>query len=242
VAFFLSACSISKIKEQIKVAEDIGAVKGKVKVENNQQGTVVVAILQQSGNTLTVKNRLIASAEGDYTFHVPPGDYLVGAFVDKNNDGVYTTGEHASFYGDSSKVSVKPAQVVYLDAITIRNKPLVLQENIKVEVDRRKILENIGRVVSLNDPMFNEEYYSTGLWEWMDFLKDVGGGLFLLEEYNKDKIPVLFIHGIGGGPHNWDKVIEGLDRDRYQPWMLYYPSGVRLDIVSDYVLRAITDL
>ncbi len=242
VVLFANACSISKIQNQINVAESLGIITGKVKVETAQSARVVVAILQQNENTLTVINRLTASADGGYKFHVLPGDYLIGAFADQNNDGVYTTGEYASFYGEPRTIRVKPAQTVTVDTFTIGNKPLVLPDNIKINVDFKPIIKNIGRIVHMDDPLFNDDNYSMGLWKPVDFLNQVGGGMFLLEEYNKDKIPVLFIHGISGGPHNWDAVIKDLDQEKFQPWVMYYPSGVRLDIISDYMLKAVTDL
>jgi len=50
------------------------------------------------------------------------------------------------------------------------------------------------------------------------------------------------VHGINGGPKNWEQVIDNMDRQQFQPWLLYYPSGVRLDMVSDYMLKAVTEL
>ena len=51
-------------------------------------------------------------------------------------------------------------------------------------------------------------------------------------EFDPDKIPVLFVHGIGGTPLDWKYLAKGLDRHRFQPWFYYYPSGLRLNLVS----------
>jgi len=32
------------------------------------------------------------------------------------------------------------------------------------------------------------------------------------------------------------------DREKHQPWVLYYPSGVRLEIIRDYFVKALNDL
>ena len=90
--------------------------------------------------------------------------------------------------------------------------------------------------------MFSGENYSMGMWKPVRFLLEVGGGLFFLQEYEEDKIPVLFIHGINGGPTDWRVVAGTLDERYFQPWVLYYPSGLRLDMVSNYLVWAIAEL
>ena len=49
------------------------------------------------------------------------------------------------------------------------------------------------------------------------------------------KIPVLFVHGINGTPTNFRYLVEHLDRTKYQPWLYYYPSGVRLSGIADHL-------
>jgi pimeloyl-ACP methyl ester carboxylesterase len=68
------------------------------------------------------------------------------------------------------------------------------------------------------------------------------GGLFFLQEYQPGKVPVLFVHGVMGGPTDFEKVITSLDRKLFQPWVAYYPSGLRLDMISDYLVEAVTRL
>jgi pimeloyl-ACP methyl ester carboxylesterase len=58
-------------------------------------------------------------------------------------------------------------------------------------------------------------------------------GLYLVEPYSADKIPVLFIHGINGTPAQFAYLIAHLDRSRYQPWLYAYASGPRLDDVTE---------
>jgi pimeloyl-ACP methyl ester carboxylesterase len=53
---------------------------------------------------------------------------------------------------------------------------------------------------------------------------------------------VLFVHGISGSPANWAPVIAHLDRSRFQPWFIYYPSGVSLGLVTDFLDRSIDAL
>jgi len=114
--------------------------------------------------------------------------------------------------------------------------------DIKTATRLRSSTENIGRVVPLDDPLFARDKYSLGMWKPLDFMKNIGGGLYFLQEYQPGRVPVLFVHGINGGPDDWRIIIEHLDRERFQPWVMYYPSGLRLDMVSDYMVKAMADL
>jgi pimeloyl-ACP methyl ester carboxylesterase len=90
-------------------------------------------------------------------------------------------------------------------------------------------------VTTLNDPRFKEEHAVNSLWRPYDFIIDVGPGVYFLEPYDSRKIPVLFVHGINGTPTNFRYLLERLDRSKYQPWLYYYPSGVRLSGVADHL-------
>jgi len=67
-----------------------------------------------------------------------------------------------------------------------------------------------------------------GLWEPFDYAVQVGTGVYFLEPYDPNKIPIVFISGAGGYPRQWKDVIAQLDRTKYQPWVYAYPSGIRL--------------
>ena len=41
------------------------------------------------------------------------------------------------------------------------------------------------------------------------------------------------MHGAVGTPLVWKKIIEEMDRKKFQPWFYFYPSGLRLDEVAE---------
>jgi pimeloyl-ACP methyl ester carboxylesterase len=56
-------------------------------------------------------------------------------------------------------------------------------------------------------------------------------GLFLIEPYQPNKIPVVFIHGLMSSPDTWVQMINALKNDpvirkRYQFWFYSFSSGV----------------
>ena len=69
--------------------------------------------------------------------------------------------------------------------------------------------------------------------KWPDLLKEGYAGIYFLEPYAKDKTPVLFVHGIGGSPRDLEDIIAALDRRRFQPWLMNYPSGLDIRALGD---------
>ena len=55
-------------------------------------------------------------------------------------------------------------------------------------------------------------------------------GLYFLQPYDPDRIPLIFVHGLVSSPFTWVETINGLEADpeirkRYQVWVFAYPTG-----------------
>jgi hypothetical protein len=55
-------------------------------------------------------------------------------------------------------------------------------------------------------------------------------GLYFLQPYDPDRIPLVFVHGLVSSPFTWVETINGLQADpemrkRYQFWVFAYPTG-----------------
>lgn len=66
-------------------------------------------------------------------------------------------------------------------------------------------------------------------------------GLFLLEPYRPDKIPVVMVHGLMSSPATWVAMFNDLRgvpelRERYQFWFFSYPTGLPI-LYSSSILR-----
>ena len=59
-----------------------------------------------------------------------------------------------------------------------------------------------------------------------------GASIQLLEPYQPGRIPVLFVHGIGGSPRDFRPMLDALDRERFQAWVLQYPKDLRLEAAT----------
>src|SRR5438552_877155 len=55
-------------------------------------------------------------------------------------------------------------------------------------------------------------------------------GLYFLQPYDPDRIPVVFVHGLSSSPFMWSQTINKIQadpqlRERYQFWVFAYPTG-----------------
>ncbi len=71
-------------------------------------------------------------------------------------------------------------------------------------------------------------------------------GLYLLEPYNPDKIPVVFVHGLMSSPVTWIRMINFLRhypliRQKYQFWFYSYSSGNPVLISADTLRNALLE-
>ena len=99
-----------------------------------------------------------------------------------------------------------------------------------------------GRVGDLADPRFGAESGRLGYFDPVAFSWRIGPGIYFLEEYDPDKIPVLFVHGALSHPSEFERLVRGLDRTRYQPWVFFYPSGGRLGAAAEFLSQLVTRL
>lgn len=239
----LPGCSLREIREQTETADKAGFIRGKVRLATDQKGLVNVLRFRDENNIPVLESQVVASEKGDFMFPVFPGDaHYIVAFIDANGDDRYQPGEHGNYYGEPSTIEVAVGHTLTLDPITISGPVPKVETGVK-PIDRISAAwKNIGRIATLDDPRFTRENYRMGFWRPFDFLEVAEGGLFFLREYDHGKVPVIFIHGVMGGPPDLRAVIESVDPELFQPWVFYYPTGFRLDMISDYLVEAVTRL
>jgi pimeloyl-ACP methyl ester carboxylesterase len=102
---------------------------------------------------------------------------------------------------------------------------------------RSSILE----IASLEDFRFAPEIERKGRRDPMEFEREVGG-LYIIGPYSRDRLPVVFIHGINASPRSFRYLIENLDRDTFQPFAFYYASGGALGDATQQLARALAEL
>jgi len=81
----------------------------------------------------------------------------------------------------------------------------------------------------LDDPLLNTNVFATFALINADFAEDFQG-IYMLEPYDPNKIPVVMIHGLWSSPVTWLQLFNDLRADpdirqRYQFWFCLYSSG-----------------
>jgi pimeloyl-ACP methyl ester carboxylesterase len=98
---------------------------------------------------------------------------------------------------------------------------------------------------TLNDPSFKRANNAIkGLLNLEESQKNQG--LYLLEPYDPDKIPVLMIHGLYSSLNTWMEMFNDLRgtpeiRDHYQFWFYQYPTGQPFLLTAAQLRRELKD-
>ncbi len=183
---------------------------------------------------------------GEYEIAVPRGSYHVFAYQDLNSNLVYEKGEPAGQHGSPTLVRAPAVGVVYDIDIKIPEKgqKIVVPHGTEISSTRPQKLysRQAGAIARLDEERFAEEHGVKGFWEPVSFFSEQGGNIYFLEEYDPDKIPILFIHGATGTPRGWQYMVDHIDRDRFQPWFFYYPTGARIDSIANLLYWKLINL
>ncbi len=100
----------------------------------------------------------------------------------------------------------------------------------KLNIELKKAA--IGQITSLTSEMFSRNTANIGMWKPAEFIDSKYAGLFFLQAYDPDKIPVLFVHGMNGTGGDFTPIIDQIDTKRYQVWLYNYPSSLSLPFLT----------
>jgi len=81
----------------------------------------------------------------------------------------------------------------------------------------------------LNNPVLKSNTFATWALLNADFAEQYSG-VYMMEPYSPDKIPVVMVHGLWSSPVTWMQMYNDLRsmpevREKYQFWFYLYPSG-----------------
>ena len=234
LAAVLAGCQFGALRDNLRVLDQNGYLKGAVAAPAGDPAPLVVFAVPPGAGEAA--DWLVLARPGPYFLVVPVGAYRVGAFVDRNHSLAHDPGEPIAWARGGEPMSVNAGAIAaglnltpVIDAGAPPAAIGLLPVRSSGEVDELPA-SRIGEVVTLDDPRFSEASARLGLWQPAQFLIDVGAGIYFLEPYDPHRTPVLFVHGALGHPGNFATLISRLDRSRYQAWVAYYPSAVRLDV------------
>jgi len=224
-------------------------VKGKIlREDKNGLSTLIAAYRLFNGNP-EVTGYAVIDRHNTFMLYLPEGQYNICTFTDYNGNGIFEDSESSGCYGSPEEmrmvlvregtlltdVAIKTARA---NGAGIKFSPPQFDENKSM---LRQITQN-GQILKIYSEYFSPENAQTGYWNPSSFMKSFGAHIYLTEEYNPRKIPILFVHGTEGSPHNWIYLHMRLDRNRYQPWFFYYPSGIRLNLAAALLNEELNEL
>ena len=236
ISMILSGCALQNfatLRRNLSDFKTLGAVFGQVEVAASIGSTdAVVAVLACDDAGCKVINHSTTS-EGRYVMRLPPGGtYRLVAFVDANGDQRLGPGEARALSPEFRVPSAGASEQVNL-TIEPRGDPALPDlERIVGDlaaVESRPLPISMGEQANLDDPMFSPAAGQQGLWAPSDFLSNVGGGVYMLQAYSPGRLPVIFVHGAGGTPAEFSTLANAAREAGYQPWVFFYPSGLRLE-------------
>jgi pimeloyl-ACP methyl ester carboxylesterase len=202
---------------------------------NEDQPTVMLYMSDIDGKDMV--SFRVMSKPGGLEVWTPPTPVAFFAFSDLNRDLTFQASEPYGWFNknvlvDPVELEGKPFEITILPNGQNNSPPpgaLVGKRLGDISVIHGV---NFGVIAKLDDPQFSQEEAETGLWQPYAFIEEGYAGIYLLESYDPQRIPVVFVHGINGTPRSFAPLIDSLDQTKYQAWFMYYPSGLWLDTVS----------
>ncbi len=188
-----------------------------------------------------VDTMYFAGAGTHFGLNLPKGEYQLLVFADRDKNQVFDQAE------------VIGQKLISLNQLTSPDKVL---DRIDIELSfprrvdwsaafpqpnlvepQQSLYFPAGTIRSLDDPLFSDNVATLGMYDPASFLEKAPTMFYALEEDLGFKIPVVFVHGIGGSIRDFAPIVAQLDRERYKPWFFYYPSGGDLDQLAEFFHR-----
>jgi pimeloyl-ACP methyl ester carboxylesterase len=245
-----SGCALLQADSHMKRLGEAMYFTGIVETEKEARGPIVVVLYKLDNPPEPVFLDVVPRTRGVYHLAAPPGRYGILAFEDVNRDLAYEAGEPATLYEGAalplSAVDEPPTAATGLGRIKIASKPpdvalpAIFGDAYAALTRRRN--EELGAPAVIDEGRFAPARVREGMFQPLRFLEEGRAGLFMLEPFDPKRVPVIFVHGIGGSPRDWEYVIEHLDRTRFQPWVFFYPSGVSIGLSTLLLNNAVDEL
>jgi hypothetical protein len=243
----LSGCgNLTRLaKDILETDERLRLVSGKIDSSVCNDCEVIIAVAGDDQGK-EIHNYRVFERPGNFRLAALHDSKFLIVFQDLNRDFSYQVNEPAVWY-DLSKTKIKTRDVadieISLRGPSARPVPPALERLFDLRGNSLgKIDVQAGSVQSLADEKFSEESAVMGMWEPIGFMKSGRAGIFFLEHYDPARIPVLFVHGINGTPRNFTSMINAIDHQKYQVWVLNYPSGLDLRALGDGMVGILAEL
>jgi pimeloyl-ACP methyl ester carboxylesterase len=244
----VTGCGFGKLKKDVEELEIVGLISGTASAPGSTDGVHVLLFTETDEGTVIAGTNTLTQLNDSWAFILHTGvRYYVAGFRDLDGDRLYSAGEPVGLLGDDEPFVLKKQTRIFgisleLKADTVIPDRFILDARGGLLDDDAGLQMVTGNIIDFDDPRFTAEQAGDGMWSPLTALKSTGTGIYFLDEYDPGKIPVLFVHGLGGYPAEFRVLAEGMDLQRFQPWFMHYPSGFRLHPVGGMLNRLIASL
>ncbi|MBC9252739.1 hypothetical protein A9179_20940 [Pseudomonas alcaligenes] len=249
LAALLSGCELLALDRQMRTAQQTQVlIPGHLDAAASQPALVA---LLSDGHLQAYRS---VRPGGLFYFSVAAGDYQLLAFEDRNGNLRLDADEprHWLPKPQTAPFQVQPSaaertalgQLNLLQPTAADGSPLPAIDLSLDALYRElpRVRHNYLQVVDFDDPRFSAERTAQGAWQPLDFLSEVGYGLYLLEPWDAHKEPIVLLHGINSSPTIWRELAAGIDRSRFQLLLFHYPSGLPLNNSAYLLSEALRDV
>ncbi|MEM7409955.1 MAG: alpha/beta fold hydrolase [Myxococcota bacterium] len=239
----VTSCAFSTLGRDLQELEGWGVIRGTLDPPATSDRPILVAAFQTDESQPWAVDHVHAydylSGPREFALVVPEGEYFLWASEDPDRNGEMRPGERYALHPEPVSVGPElpePHVALELDHVFTGHEP---------EFENRIVEEQLiaaGEVASLDDPRFQPENARTHFWHPLEALEHGAVGVFYLEEYDPQRTPVLFVHGILGTASDFAWLTEHLSPERHQFWVAQYPSALPLDITAETFAFLVSEL
>lgn len=226
------------LRRQARRLDAFVRIDGRVRVPRAERhGPIVVLLLREPSDPaepVAIVDQVQLFEPGEFHFRVMPDIYQLSAFVDVNENLLL---DHDEPFTQPTHATTREPNLLRIDG-SVRAPP---RDEWAIRFIQSRNYR-LGQVISLGDPLRGAASGSYGMWQPLRFIRRYVMGVYFLDEYDPARTPVLFIHGMGGFPQQFERYVELMDTRRYQPWFVHYPSGMPLEQVSEWLNRSLNEL
>ena len=221
-----------------------GRIVGTIRTSGSARGPIYLAAFSAEGSCRTEKYCLagsqVVTSTTRYELFLREGHYLLFAYEDENRNQDVDAGERGAL--DEIEVSFKEQQTQQRDLWIDEAVSDAVIRDAQAAQWKDKRLMVVGEQANLDHRRFGRKEAEAAVWRPTRALYRHPAGLFVLRPVAKDKIPVIYVHGMGGYAQEFRQMIEALPLSRFQPWVFQYPGGLPLRRSSSALRNAITEM
>ncbi|WP_228371102.1 alpha/beta fold hydrolase [Shewanella piezotolerans] len=228
----LSGCAnFRDLAKEVDMLEQV-YVEYQVNIESEHQVESFVLVLLQQVDAETIDGYEVVIGNKQITVTTDALSKYLFTFNDVNHDLRFQVGEAFSITELTGK-SNNPKRTITLSKTegapptALIDRPLVNLVDVKISPAK------IGEKAQLTEEKFDRETANLGMWKPVTHLLEGNSGVFFLDEFDSNKTPILFIHGMSGTARDFTPLLANIDRRNYQVWVMNYPSGLPLELLAN---------